>query len=246
MKTTILLFFLFFYSSVAYAGDSSAAYAGDCATGITENTSHIIFDSTLVATSGLLTGDRILVLWEDDIGNIYCAGQSNPYIPGFTFAIHPISGERLGGAIAITVWMDEPLHNDPLDWPFGTSIYLVVERSAIWYLTLAAASEEGPLCAMVDEQPWPHTGGEQFFCMSDFIVLVATIVENDGDGILIVTPYPNPSNGVIHFSYTTFRIQDLRGRVVREGLGNRIDLSALPAGRYVFWTEIGSCLITLN
>ena len=223
-----------------------SAYAGDCATGVTENTSHVLIDSMLVANSGLLPGDRILAIWQDASGVFRCAGQSGPYVPGVSFAIHPVSGERIGGGIAVTIWMDDILHNDPLDWPFGTSISLVVERSGEWFLTLAVSDGMGPLCSVVGKQPWPHTGGEQFFCVSDFLVTIVVDVE-DGPG-LTAAPYPNPSyDGLLWISRPrAFIVYDGAGRRVRKGFGIQIDLSSLPAGVYLIWSEGQTYPITLQ
>ena len=237
MKTLVALLSLSLFVPVVYAGD--------CATGITEQQSHVILDSTLVADSGLIAGDRVAAFWQDDAGGFWCAGQSEPYVPGLTFAIHPVSGERLEGAFAVTIWMDDPLVDDDRDWPFGTAIYLLVERGGIYFETLATADAAPPPFPNLGEQPWEHTGGNQIFWLSDFVVLIVVAVEGRGSGV-ISAPYPNPSGGTIRLPRATaFRVYDLSGHFVLEGAGSRIELSGLPTGRYLVRVQGQSYLITL-
>lgn len=217
-----------------------------CAGGVTENTSHVILDSTVVAGSGLLPGDRILAIWEDGDGNPFCAGQSGPYVPGLMFAIHPVSGERLGGAIALTIWMNDPGVPDPLDWPFGTFVHLVVEREVEWFLTIAVADAAPFPFPQLGPQPWDHLGVEQFFFLSAFIVLITTAAEGEGEGV-VVAPYPNPSRGLVWLPYANvLHVFDLTGRLVAEGVGGRADLSPLARGVYILRSEAGAYLITRN
>lgn len=75
-----------------------------------------------------------------------------------------------------------------------------------------------------------------------------TIGLSEEDLALSLSVYPNPSNGIFHFSQVIEegQILNLNGQVLKSVKGNEIDLSDLSKGIYLLKSEWGSLQLLKN